>query len=292
MAFPRSPSARDGEEEGPEAASPSAHPPTTPTAEEWEPFDAAGFDRLLRAEDGHFWFRARNEVIDALVRPVFARLPDGFRAVEFGCGTGNVTRVLVGATDSRGTVVASEVRPEGVPIAERRAGCRVLQGDLEHPPEAPPFDAVCLFDVVEHIEDDEAAMRAAARLLTPHGRLVLTVPAHQGLWSDYDVASGHHRRYSEETMRRLLRGAGFHIEYMTPFMSLLLPPMWLSRRLRGHGESRSHDATLDSEFRVVPVANGIAYELLRREASFVRARRRLPFGTSLAIVAAPAGRSV
>jgi hypothetical protein len=67
-------------------------------------------------------------------------------------------------------------------------------------------------------------------------------------------------------------------------MSLLFPPMWLRRRLI-RSDQQPMGAVLDSEFRVLPVINGIAYELLRRESHVIRRRRRLPMGTSLAVIA-------
>ena len=87
-----------------------------------------------------------------------------------------------------------------------------------------------------------------------------------------------------ETLSRALRASGYQLEYITYFMSLLFPPMWSRRRLL-KSEYRDMGALLDSEFRIVPGINSLAYALLRGEAPVVSRRRRLPFGTSLAAIA-------
>jgi SAM-dependent methyltransferase len=252
----------------------------------WSAFDAAGIRRLVAAEDRHFWFRARNQIIAALIAPTIEALPDGFRILEVGCGSGNVLRVLQRLARDRGVVEALELSPEAAEVARARTGLSVTNGYLSDLDTSASFDLIAAFDVLEHIADEDAVLQQMRERLLPGGRLVLTVPAHQALWSSFDVASGHVRRYERATLSRALRTAGFRVEYMSYFMSLLFPPMWLRRRLSNRN-TNDMAATLDSEFQVVPVVNTIAYELLRREASAVGRRWRLPMGTSLVVVAVP-----
>jgi SAM-dependent methyltransferase len=252
----------------------------------WSAFDAAGIVRLVAAEDRHFWFRARNQIIAALIGPSIEALPDGFRILEVGCGSGNVLRVLQRLGRNRGVVEALELSPEAAEVARARTGLTVTNGYLSDLDASASFDIIAAFDVLEHIADEEGVLQQVRDRLVPGGRLVLTVPAHQTLWSSFDVASGHVRRYVPATLSRALRTAGFRVEYMSYFMSLLFPPMWMRRRL-AHRDSKDMAATLDSEFQIVPVVNTIAYELLRSEAAAVGRRWRLPMGTSLIAVAVP-----
>jgi SAM-dependent methyltransferase len=250
----------------------------------WSAFDAAGIQRLLAAEDRHFWFRARNQTIAALVRGPIRDLRDGFRILEVGCGSGNVLRVLKTLGAGRGAVEGLELSPEAAAAARARTGLPVTNGyvsDLD--PEAR-YNLIAAFDVLEHIADESRVLMEIRERLTPGGRLILTVPAHQMLWSPFDEASGHERRYSRRSLSRVLEASGFEVEYVTYFMSLLFPPMWLRRRLL-HAEQRDMGALLDSEFQVVAGVNRMAYELLRQEAHVVSRRWRLPFGTSLAAIA-------
>ena len=252
----------------------------------WSAFDADGIQRLLAAEDRHFWFRARNETIAALVSRTFDGLPKGFRVLEVGCGSGNVLRVLQRVAAGRGSVEGLELSREAAEAARRRTGLRVTTGYLADLDPTASFDVIVAFDVLEHIADERDVLRQMTERLRPRGRLILTVPAHPSLWSPFDVASGHERRYTPRTLSRAVRAAGFDIEYTTYFMSLLFPVMWLRRRLLS---SEEHDmgAILDSEFRTVPGLNQLAYQVLRQEARIVRARRHLPMGTSLAAIATP-----
>jgi hypothetical protein len=118
------------------------------------------------------------------------------------------------------------------------------------------------------------------------GRLILTVPAHPALWSAFDVASEHMRRYTPASIRRGLHTAGFEVEYLTYFMVLLFPIMW-SRRRFIRSDRQNLAAVYDSEFQIVPGLNEVAFEVFRRESVLIKARRRLPMGTSLAIIARP-----
>lgn len=197
----------------------------------WSAFDSAGIQRLLAAEDRHFWFRARNEIIAALAGALISNLPDGFRILEVGCGSGNVLRVLQRLTAGRGHVEGLELSEEAAATARVRTGLTVTNGYLSDLTTAAPFDLIAAFDVLEHIADELAVLREMRERLQPYGRLILTVPAHQSLWSPFDVASGHERRYTLGTLSRALRAAGFRVEYRTYFMSLLFPPMWLRRRI-------------------------------------------------------------
>jgi 2-polyprenyl-3-methyl-5-hydroxy-6-metoxy-1,4-benzoquinol methylase len=255
----------------------------------WSAFDAAGIQRLVAAEDRHFWFRARNESIAALVRAPIQELPDGFRVLEVGCGSGNVLRVLQRLVAGRGTVEGLELSDEAATVARLRTGLTVTSGYLSDLPSDASFDIIAAFDVLEHIADERAVLSQVRDRLRPDGRLIITVPAHSGLWSAFDVASGHKRRYTISRLSRALRGSGFAVEYATYFMSLLYPPMWLQRRLFARHDS-DMAAVLDSDFRIVPGLNQLAYQVLRQEAHLIRARRRLPMGTSIAAIAMPAAR--
>ena len=252
----------------------------------WSAFDADGVRRLLAAEDRHFWFRARNETIAALVSGTFKELPRGFRVLEVGCGSGNVLRVLQRMAGGRASVEGLELSREAAEAARLRTGLSVTTGYLADLDPSASFDVIVAFDVLEHIADERGLLRQMTDRLRPRGRLILTVPAHPSLWSPFDVASGHERRYTPRTLTRALRAAGFDIEYTTYFMSVLFPVMWLRRRLLT-GEERDMGAILDSEFRIVPGVNQLAYQVLRQEARIVKARRHLPMGTSLAAIATP-----
>ncbi|MHC4777594.1 MAG: class I SAM-dependent methyltransferase, partial [Planctomycetota bacterium] len=161
------------------------------------------FPALFETEDRHFWFRARNRVIDALVASTVSRMEPGFLALEVGCGTGNVLRHLE-KTCRRGRVVGMDLFAGGLRFARTRTSCPLVTGDMAFPPFRRPFDLVGLFDVLEHLPDDDSALRNIRGLLRDGGRLVVTVPAHQFLWSYVDEFSQHRRRYGPADLKRAL----------------------------------------------------------------------------------------
>ena len=94
---------------------------------------------------------------------------------------------------------------------------------------------VSAFDVVEHCADDARAVAELARVLTPGGRMLLSVPAYQWAWSDHDVQAGHHRRYTRPALTRLVEGGGMRVVRATYAFSGGLPA--LRRRAARSGAS-------------------------------------------------------
>jgi SAM-dependent methyltransferase len=252
-------------------------------------FDAACFEPLFAAEDRHFWFVARNKVISSLMAQAVEGLPAGYRVLEVGCGTGNVLKALE-RTCASGSIVGMDLFAEGLDFARSRVACGLVQGDLAAPPFDRPFEAIGLFDVLEHLPDDEDVLCRLRDLVVPGGALVLTVPAHMSLWSYFDVASGHHRRYVLGDLVSKLRGAGFDVEYASEYLACLFPAMWAGRRLAAlfAGRTASPAAERDlalGELRIVPVLNGVLTWVLSQEARLMARRRRLPVGTSIVALA-------
>jgi SAM-dependent methyltransferase len=253
-------------------------------------YDPAYFRQLFAVEDRHFWFRSRNAVIGAAMRRVAAGLPDGYRVLEVGCGTGTVLRTLAHAC-ARGDVFGMDLFMEGLSFARRRTDCALIQADIHAPPFAAPFDVIGMFDVLEHLPDDVGVLRSVRRILPTGGYLLATVPAHPALWSYFDEASHHRRRYTAASLADCLRASGFEVEYLSPYMAALLPVLWLVRRVAGRlvpGDPRA-DARAAAELRIVPGLNAFLSCLLRPEARRVAGRRAMRHGTSLLVIARKAG---
>jgi SAM-dependent methyltransferase len=250
-----------------------------------------GFYPLLVAlEDRHFWFRARNKAILALVSPLARRLPPRSRILEVGCGTGNVIRFLEQECGA-GLVVGMDLFAEGLHYARQRTSCLLVQGDVLAPPLRPQFDIIGLFDVLEHLPDDGRVLQTLRNMLVPGGCLLLSVPAHPSLWGPFDEASCHLRRYGLAELESELVHTGFRVEYLTHYMALSFPLLWLRRRLsswptrrRGEGALRKSSAA-ETELRIIPVVNELLACLLSQEARLIGQRRVIPFGASLLAVA-------
>lgn len=250
-------------------------------------YDPAYFERLFAIEDRHFWFRARNRAIAGMVGRELGRRGGG-RLLEVGCGTGVVLAALERRLP-RTTVIGMDLFAEGLAVARRRTAAPLVQADVHAPPFGAVFDLVGVFDVLEHLPDDAAALADLRRMIRPGGALVVTVPANRRLWSYFDEASRHRRRYETAELRDTLAAAGFAVEYLSPYMAPLVPPMWLGRRLRGltrgHRPEASADDLASEDLRVVPVANAVMGSVLRVEGLALASGARLPFGTSLLALA-------
>jgi SAM-dependent methyltransferase len=253
-------------------------------------YDPAFYDPIGAAEDTHFWYQARNEVIGALVEECVAPLPDGHRVLEVGCGGGTVLRMLE-ARCSRGTVVGLDFFAEGLRRARRRTRCAMVQADLHWPPFRERFDLIGLFDVLEHLEDDEAVLHRLHEMTVPGGALLLTVPSRPGLWSYFDEAARHHRRYELEALVSVVTRAGYDVSYASEYMAPLLPMAWLQRRVlarlrRGAGPTAAPEELAASDLEPVsPLVNRVLRSVLGLESRAVARHRRLPFGTSIVLLA-------
>lgn len=152
------------------------------------------------------------------------------------------------------------------------------------------FDVVSAFDVVEHCEPEHAALGELGRVLKPGGRLLLSVPAYEWAWTEFDEENGHHRRYTRERAVRAVEAAGFSVDRATYAFAGVFPffaAERLARRARrAVSRSRPPEQPVDTVRlpAVHPVLERLFLWLSRREER-VLARRDLPFGSSVVLAA-------
>jgi len=253
-------------------------------------YDPSYFPALFDVEDRHFWFTTRNLALEAVIGPLAAQLPARSRVLEIGCGTGKTLQALAVACPNA-IIVGMDLLLEGLEYARRRTEVPLVQGTIEHAPFARAFDLVGMFDVLEHIDDDAASLREVHALVAPGRHLVITVPAHNALWSGFDDESHHCRRYEPDELRERLAAAGFEVEYLTLFMATLYPIVRLRRGMaeivrRGRRRlALTERSAVLSDIKVRPVVNGLLGFALKQEIRFLRLRWQLPLGTSLLAVA-------
>ena len=240
---------------------------------------------LASVEDGHFWFEERNRFIAWLLRRL-ARRPA--RILEVGCGTGFVLKEVRRAFPAA-SLAGSELHCGGLSVARdrHRTDVELFQMDARRLHLRDALDLVCAFDVIEHIEEDEAAIASIHQALRPGGYLVATVPQHPWLWSASDDIGHHARRYRPREMQAKVSIAGFKVLYSDSFTSLLLPLMALVRlRERIPGRTRPGDEEIiEQEFRITPGLNAALRRVLRVEHALRRFGVRYFAGGSQAIIA-------
>jgi SAM-dependent methyltransferase len=177
------------------------------------------YDQMAELDQRHWWYRARRQVLAALI--CRTGVPAHARILEIGCGTGHNLAML----SEFGEVDALELDGEARKIAAKRLGKPVMKSPL---PEMKGvrkahYDLIGAFDVIEHIDDDVTALASIAQRLKRGGKLVITVPAHQWMWSAHDVVNHHQRRYSKRSLKALVDGSPLKLERIGYLNSLLFP---------------------------------------------------------------------
>jgi len=235
--------------------------------------DRIVYDRMAEHDSSHWWYVARRDILHDYVAR-YADLPKQARILEIGCGTGHNLAML----QQFGDVDAIEIDPAAAAIASKRLNKPVSNAPLPTLPgiERGAYDMIAVLDVVEHIEDDVAALKAMADCLAPGGKILVTVPAHQWLWSAHDVVNHHHRRYSKSTLAAAIAKAGLSHNGLRYFNSLLFP---LAAAARIVGRLRGKDDSDDSP--PPPLLNAIFERIFRAERHLVG---RVPMTPGVSIV--------
>jgi SAM-dependent methyltransferase len=233
-------------------------------------------------EDSSFWFRHRNRCILEAIK----LFPPAGAFFDVGGGNGYVAR---GLQDAGLEVVLVEPGIAGVRNALKREIRHVVHGTLEDAGVRPgTLPAVGLFDVVEHISGDLEFLNAIRRLLVPGGRVYITVPAYQWLWSDEDVSAGHSRRYTIPALSRVLEQAGYGVEMATYFFGFLPLPILLRRVLPyrvGIASKNVSEAAVRSDHEPGRGGRALMDTLTRRELAKIAHRRPIRMGGSCLAVA-------
>lgn len=238
--------------------------------------EADAYTLMASHEADHWWFVGRRAVIDSLLDRI--PLSTGSRILEAGCGTGGNLYLL----QARGVVSAFEPHEAAVAIARARHPAAVIrEGEL---PDALPFvrssfDLVAALDVLEHIDDDRAALEALVDQVRPGGHLLLSVPTHPILWGRHDRRLHHRRRYAIDGLRRLVNVPGTTLEYFGPYNTVLAPVAFALRLAE-----KALPLDFGNQERLPPpILNAALASAFALEGHLVR-RWRLPFGLSHAAI--------
>ena len=230
---------------------------------------------LQSIPDAHYFWH------DHRYKLVAAALPREARTLlDFGCGDGGFLRAVAGS--GRGLrLYGYDIgytpgrTADGTPLDQPFTILSDLAGAKG------PFDVITALDVLEHIEDDGAVLATLRSWLSPDGVLILTVPALRQLWSSWDQALGHKRRYNAAALRQVLRQAGFAVARLSYFFSYLCPAvMWrrlVSPALPGSGAIAEFPRLSSGMSGILKILGACERVLLTKCP--------LPFGSSLIAVA-------
>lgn len=234
------------------------------------------YQQMAELDDRHWWYRARRRIIADLIRRE-AHLPPDAEILEIGCGTGHNLAML----SDFGHVEGLELDDEARAISEKRLGRRVMSSPLPELGEVPDrhYDLIGAFDVIEHIDDDRAALASIATKLKPGACFIMTVPAHQWMWSAHDTVNHHKRRYSRSGLKALIEASPMKLRKLGYFNSLLFP---LAVAERAASKLRGKE---DADVKLPPAPLNTALEKVFAAERYLAGRLPLPPGLSLFAVA-------
>lgn len=236
------------------------------------------FEDVVQVENKHFWWHARKNYI----KKIFGKyVKFNEEIIEIGAGTGDVAKFLF----DRGykNISVGEVHLRGLKFLNKEFVKKKYQFDLTKVPFYEHFDVVCMFDVLEHIDDDELAIRNVFNMLKPNGKIVITVPAHKWLWCNQDRIASHRRRYEIGQLVKMLHKNGFEILKSSAFFISLLPFMFL-RTVIDSDRSFVKNEDYKNRFKVHPFINFVLKKILNLEVSLIL-NTSLKYGGSILVVA-------
>ncbi len=243
--------------------------------------ETAEYEKMYNLEDTYWWFQGRMKIILNCLEAHGLPQP-GSRILDVGCGTGLMLKRL-----ERFDPVGLDYSPLAMRFCRRRGAQRLVCADVTRLPfEDGAFDLILALDLLEHVERDDRLVEEFHRALRPGGHAIITVPAHQWLWSEHDEALHHYRRYSAAQLRGLFETRGFSFPKFTYAITFTFLPIvafrWLQRMWKRGGATNSRPKT--HLIRLPQAANAALIRALEIEAWWLR-RHNLPQGVSLLALA-------
>jgi SAM-dependent methyltransferase len=236
-------------------------------------------------ERDHWWFRGRRRVYTSLLEAHLGHARP-LRILDVGCGAGGFLESLATLADE---VHAIDVEPADLGRASLRGLGTCARGAAEALPyRDATFDVVCLFDVIEHVDDDRAVLREAFRVVRPGGLVVASAPAYPWLHSDDDRVAGHCRRYTRGSLRLLAARARLRIERLThtnvALFPLIAPAVLALRAVESLRVFGSRSARTNFGLPLPRLAHR-AFERIFAAELGLSSRFDLPFGHSILMIA-------
>ena len=244
----------------------------------------SGFDLTDENAESSFWVSSRNRLFKSIVQRHL--LPTGkTKFLEIGCGTGDFIRQI--AQNGSLEITGSEIYLKGLVYAKKNLpGVEFIQFDVTQGKIDQQFHIITAFDVIEHVDNDSAALSNINHMLEDNGVLIISVPQHMFLWSKLDEIVKHKRRYSRRELLSKLKANGFDVAYATSFLFVLFPLMLVSRLFdKGCDDPQSDERALEKRVKFSAVVNSVFDFFMRIDESLIRMGASLPFGGTLVVVA-------
>jgi len=229
-------------------------------------------------DNTYWWFVARRELISDILDEIAAD-HKFLLLLDAGCGTGTNSLVF----SRYGQVIAFDLSEHALHFSSMNGVENLCRGTMTALPfKDETFDVIVALDVIEHVDDDLAALREYRRTLKKDGRIIITVPAHRFLWSEHDEALHHRRRYSGFELRNKLLASGFNIRRFSSFIFFLFLPIVLLRLWNGIFKKSISNKV---KYIILPQTVNQALIWLMRVERFLLRWINIPLGVSLVAIA-------
>jgi len=169
-------------------------------------------------EKHHWWWEGRRQIL----RQTIVKKKN-LKILDIGCGTGETLTFLADFLP-KAELYGVDSSPTAIKYAKKRGHKNILKVDAKKIPfKDDTFDYILLLDVIEHIKDDTAILVEAKRVLKKSGKIIITTPAMQFIWSEHDSAQGHFRRYVRRRIRKIAHESKLSVKRISYFNFFLSP---------------------------------------------------------------------
>ena len=235
--------------------------------------------KYAHLEINHWWFIIRQKIILQLLQKYVTGVKNtSYKILNVGAAGGASSKWL----SQFGEVYSLEYDTAFTEslLAQNIA---VVQGSITSIPFSNnEFDLVCAFDVIEHVKDDEKAFAELQRVCKPAGKICITVPAYQFLWSRHDNINEHQRRYTNTNLKKLVSKQPYNkIIYRTYFNTILFLPIFLVRIIENIFKKNPDIVKSDFEYYQTSSFINMVLQKIFSVELFLLKFIRLPFGVSL-----------
>ena len=245
-------------------------------------FPKEGYQNCFQIEDNSFWFKHRNNCIIETIN----NFPPPGIILDIGGGNGFVSLEI----KKNGYEVAIlEPGINGILNAKKRGLKKLICANFNEIDLYPnSIPAIGIFDVLEHIEDDVEFLKKIQKSLVTGGKLYITAPAYDWLWSDEDNEACHFRRYTINLLKSKIKKIGLEIEYFTYIFSILPIPIFLFRALptKLNLQKKETQKRTKNEHKIRKGLTGnILQKIWNSELKSISKEKNIPFGGSCLLVA-------
>lgn len=228
------------------------------------------YREIYKNEKGHWWYSTRRKIVHKLIRKYLPK-KEGLKILDVGCGGGLLSQEL----QKYGNVICIDPSAESVSFARERGVDAEKVSIIDYKRENE-YDCVIALDILEHCDDDSAAIKNIYNLLKPGGVAIIFVPALNCFWGYQDVVSHHRRRYTYNDLYNKFKDTGFKFLTQTYFNFFLSPVIFISRKLSNEIKTAQQSELKNNNF----LFNAIGKIIFGLEYCLIP-KIKFPFGVSL-----------